>query len=88
MVVSVSWEEVTSQLLTDETLRMKLQEEVKGGETVSDSALQSLVWVANTSWIMHSENHFLNSKLHKSLEPKPQLGIVLMFLEGPICLLP
>lgn len=82
MVVSVSWEEVTSQLLTDETLRMKPQEEVKGGETVSDSALQSLVW------IMHSENHFLNSKLHKSLEPKPQLGIVLMFLEGPICLLP
>lgn len=49
---------------------MKLQDEVEGRETVDDRPLQLLVWVTDSSKIMHSANHFLSRKLHRSLGPK------------------
>lgn len=52
---------------------MKLQEEVKCGETVNDSTLQLLVWIRDASLIMHSANHFLNRNLRKSLGLKTEL---------------
>lgn len=73
MVVSAACKKVPSQLLSDETLWKKLQEEVEGGKTVNDPTLRLPVWATDSSEIAHVANHFLPTKLHKSLRPKPLL---------------
>lgn len=88
MVVSAAWEKAPS-LLSDKTLRMKLQEEVDGRETVNDPRLQLLMWITDFCELMHSANHFLAMKLHKSLGPKPlMVAECEFFLQGTICLIP
>lgn len=88
VVVSAAWEKVCSQLLSDKTLRMKLQEEVDGGKTVNNPPLQLLIWVTDSSEIIHGTNHFLNRKLHESIRQNHLLVIVLIFLGDPIHLPP
>lgn len=54
---------------------MKLQEEVDGDKTVNNPLVQLLTWVTDSSKLIHSTNHFLNKKLHKSLEQKLLLAL-------------